>query len=62
MTATQSSTSQTGSPPKKKICPEAKDDPLHEDNEWCDKFNEVDGGAPAHAEGSDRTQNIENHD
>ena len=60
---TQSSTSQLGSPSKKKLCPEDKDDPLHEDDdEWCEKFNIVDGGAPVHAEGSDRTQNIENCD
>ena len=62
-TVTQGSQSQTGSPPKKKLCPEGKDDPLNEDDdEWCDKFKEADGGASAHVEGSDSVRNIENHD
>lgn len=67
---TQNDQSQTGSPPKKRLCPEDKDDPVNEDDEWCDKFNEVGGGAPTnddgggsnHVEGNDSVRNIENHD
>ena len=60
---TQSSTSQSGSPPKKKLCPEDKDDPLNEDDdEWCKKIKDIDSGAPTHAEGIQSTKNIENND
>ena len=60
---TQGSQSQTGSPPKKRLCSDGKDDPLNEDDDkWCDKFKEVDSGVLTHIEGSDNVQNIENHD
>ena len=60
---TQGSQSQTGSPPKKRLCPDGKDDPLNEDDdEWRDKFKEVDSGASTQVEGNDNVQNIENHD
>ena len=55
---TQSFTSPTGSPPKKKQYPKDKDNSLHEDDDdWGNKFNEFDSDAPTHAEGIDRTQN-----
>ena len=63
-TATQNPTSLTSSPLKKKQCPGVKDDPLNEDDDddWRNKFNEIDGGASTHLEGIDKKQNIENHE
>ena len=63
MTVTQGSQSQTSSPPKKRLCQDDKDDPLNEDDEeWCNKFNEVDSGASTQVEGSNSVRNIENND
>ena len=59
---TQRSSSPTSSPLKKKQCPEDKDDPINEDDKWCEKFKEVDGGASTQAEGIQSTTNIENND
>ena len=63
-TVTQNSTSPTDSPLKKKQCPEEKYDPLNEedDDDWRNKFNDINGGVSTHVEGVDKTQNLENND